>query len=286
MNIIFIILIIIVISLFIYKIFNKKSLLPKKIWILWLQGWENAPWLSKRVSESWEINNPDWEIIYISLDNLNDYVNDIDYIYDETKNISPAAKSDIIRLSLLKNHGGVWADATMLCLQPLDHWIHNSVKPSSLWMYHGNGGYMEHGEGPASWFIVSLKDSYMITKWKELCDDYWNINNEAHDYFWMDILFKKLFDNDEKFKKLWLQVPNLNCELFGQSNITAYYALEDDSPEFKELMLNKPPYAVKLCNKLWNNIFSEPDSDKYDNTNGYYIIEMSKRKFIYKHDMN
>lgn len=96
-------------------------MLQKNIFLLWLQGWESAKWLNKQVGESWEINNPEWKIHYIDLVNLKDYVNDIDYIYDEQKIISPQAKSDIIRLSLLKNHGGIWADTTMLCMQPLDH---------------------------------------------------------------------------------------------------------------------------------------------------------------------
>jgi len=76
--------------------------LSKNIFILWLQGWDNAIWLTKQVAESWKINNPDWKLHYICLNNLKDYVDDIDYIYDNNKIISPQAKSDIIRLSLLK----------------------------------------------------------------------------------------------------------------------------------------------------------------------------------------
>jgi mannosyltransferase OCH1-like enzyme len=35
-------------------------------------------------------------------------------------NMTIQAKSDMIRLHVLSTHGGVWADSTMLCLQPLD----------------------------------------------------------------------------------------------------------------------------------------------------------------------
>ena len=55
----------------------------KNIFLLCLQGWDNAPWLYREVSESWEINNPDWKIHYIDFKNLKDYVDDIDYIYDK-----------------------------------------------------------------------------------------------------------------------------------------------------------------------------------------------------------
>tara|TARA_Y100001978_G_scaffold192939_1_gene198535 strand:- start:580 stop:687 length:108 start_codon:yes stop_codon:yes gene_type:complete len=31
----------------------------KNIFLLWLQGWDKAPWLQREVLESWIINNPD-----------------------------------------------------------------------------------------------------------------------------------------------------------------------------------------------------------------------------------
>jgi len=92
----------------------------KTIWLLWFQGWENAPYLQREVALSWENNNPGWKIQYLDMNNLNDFIKYIDYMYDTNKQISLQAKSDIVRLSLLKNHGGVWADSTMLCMQPLD----------------------------------------------------------------------------------------------------------------------------------------------------------------------
>ena len=113
----------------------------KTIWLLWLQGWDKAPWLPHQIKRSWEVKNPDWNVRLITRDNLKDYVTDIDYVYQDS--ISPQAKSDIIRLSLLKNHGGVWADATLLCMQPLDNWVNDAIAPSNFWMYHGTGGQMD-----------------------------------------------------------------------------------------------------------------------------------------------
>ena len=101
-----------------------------------MQGWGNAPWLYREVSESWEINNPDWKIHYIDFNNLKDYVDDIDYIYDKSKDIKPA-QSDIIRLSLLKNHG-VYGLTLLSCMQPLDHWAQEAVSHSGIWMYHAH----------------------------------------------------------------------------------------------------------------------------------------------------
>ena len=102
--------------------------MQKNIFLLWLQGWTNAPWLQKKVLKSWTINNPDWNIYLIDENNLAKYVNDIHYIFDKSKKITPQAKSDIIRLSLLKNHGGIWADSTLLCMQPLNYWVFEALK--------------------------------------------------------------------------------------------------------------------------------------------------------------
>lgn len=260
-------------------------MLQKNIFLLWLQGWDKANWLNKKVGESWEINNPEWKVHYIDLNNLKDYVTDIDYIYDTKKNISPQAKSDIIRLTLLKNHGGVWADATMLCMQPLDHWVFDAVEPANLWMYHGHGGGMSKEHGPASWFIVSKKGEYIISKWKDACDKYWNENNSATNYFWMDMLFRGLFNDDEQFKKLWLKVPYLYCELDGQSHTLAHHKMENNTPHLKELFETKPPYALKFWNS-WYHMFSDITTEKCINSNGYYAIQLSTRRMCYKHPMS
>lgn len=261
--------------------------LNKTIWLLWLQGWEDAYWLNKQVAESWQIQNPDWKIEYVTLSNLSNFVKDIDYIYDPRKNISHQAKSDIIRLSLLKNHGGVWADATMLCLQSLDDWVEDAVSPSGLWMYRGPGADLDKKYGPASWFILSVKEGYMITRWKEQCDFFWNKNNLTNNYFWIDSLFRGLLENDAQFRELWSKTPAICCEDDGQSHCLAPYnrGFEKNDTHIKDLLLHKPPYALKLWTRQWMDTFPDINSENCKNSNGYFAIQMSKRiGHNYKHE--
>ena len=250
--------------------------IEKNIFILWLQGWDSAGWLNKQVAESWEVNNPGWRVHYIDAVNLKQYVQGIDYIYDANKDISPAAKSDIIRLALLNKHGGVWADATLLCMQPLDKWVDRAVDPAGLWMYHGTGGGMSVDEGPASWFIVSKKGSYMISKWKAACDDFWNSHGSTDNYFWMDALFKNLYETDSRFRNDWSKTPYLNCEEDGMSHTLATHGMEKDTPHIKKLFKEQPPYALKLWSR-WHSMFPDPESEDCKKSNGYYAIQMSKR---------
>ena len=75
-------------------------MLDKNIFLLWLQGWENATWLNKQVAISWETNNPEWRVHYIDLENLKNYVTDIDYIYDTNKILQHNYDGDFITASL------------------------------------------------------------------------------------------------------------------------------------------------------------------------------------------
>lgn len=238
--------------------FNKDSYLPKTIWLLWLQGWDTVPYVVQSVRTSWEKHNPGWTVKLITEDNLHEYV-DIPYI---NKVKSPAAKSDIIRLSLLEKHGGVWADATMLCMQPLDNWVHKLIQPSSIWMYHGR----EDCTVLASWFIIAKKDSYMIKRWKEKCDEYWKNKTEAHEYSWMDFLWIDLYNNDDKFKQEWSKVPKICCEDKGQSHMLAM-KVNEIHPDLQDIIKNNPPHAIKLSHHNFN------ESDK--NTNGNVAIKKS-----------
>ena len=49
--------------------------LNKVVWLFWAQGWDNAPrWIVKRVRESWEINNPTWDIKCLNDDTVKEYL--------------------------------------------------------------------------------------------------------------------------------------------------------------------------------------------------------------------
>ena len=144
---------------------------------------------------------------------------------------------------------------------------------------------MEKEVGPAIWFIVSKKESYMIVKWKEESDRYWKSHFHPYTYFWLDEWFKKLFYEDEHFKTLWLKVPYIYCEEDGQSHTLAHHRMENNSPHIKELFKRQPPYALK-CWNYWNDIFTTMDREKVLNSNYYFALQMSKRKYCFKHTMS
>lgn len=239
----------------------RFSNVPKKIWILWLQGWDNAPYIVKKVNESWIKHNPEYEIIQLSRNNIKDYIPDIQNQDKKTDQ----AYSDIIRLSLLEKYGGVWADSTMLCMKSLDNLV-NSIY-GDIWMYHGGDSckYL------ASWFIVCKKNSYIMKKWKEKCDEYWKNRDLPDEYFWMDKLWIDLYNSDEVFKKNWDSFePKICCGDIGESHVFAGKVNNKDE-DLQKIISEKRPYAIKLS----HHNFNEHDKEN----NGNFAINLSLNFF-------
>jgi len=234
---------------------SEELKFPKIVWLVWFQGWDKAPNLVLKVRDSWKHHNPDWEIKELNDDNIKSYIG-----FDLPNDASYAAKSDIIRISLLKKHGGVWADATMLCLRPLDSWVYEAIEPAKLWMYHGR----DNGRGPASWFIVSYSNSYIISKWYDKVREFWSEPRPNFNYFFMDELFGQLTKEDDQFVKEWQKVPFLNCEDEGSAHHLAGHVFNYDENRLNKVK-EHVPYALKLSNH----------GNMNENTNGWHMVTFS-----------
>jgi len=244
-------LVIIIISLVIFiSIWVKRKKIPKRIvpgntiWLLWFQGFEKSPYVVKRVVESWKKHNPSWNVELVTDENLHTYLHFPSHILKKRKLqiIQDQAFSDIIRISLLYHHGGIWADATLLCLRPLDDWVYHCLAPTGFWMYRG---YRER-KGPASWFIVSIKGNYLINSWYESMVQFWKKqSNKDYNYFWMDDLYFKELESNERFRTIWNHTPFLDCEeeshLFANRGV---FVPVDEN--IKNLIHSKCPYVMKL----------------------------------------
>ena len=104
-----------------------KSEYADCIWICWWQGLNQAPDLVKVCVNSIKRNAGNHRVIVLTEDNYKQYV-DIPAWVEEKKNkgiITRTNYSDLLRLSLLAKHGGMWIDSTFFCTQPvLDDYFH------------------------------------------------------------------------------------------------------------------------------------------------------------------
>ncbi|MBE2169945.1 MULTISPECIES: capsular polysaccharide synthesis protein [unclassified Cobetia] len=146
----------------------------KIIWICWLQGEDQAPPIVKNCIDSWRKNNPEWNVIVITKDNFDYYLEGI--IPNKVMhNISGhyAALSDLIRVALLHNHGGVWADATTFCIKPLNTWLYEA-SPNNFFCFNN----VHKDKTACSWFIYSDKYNPIISNWLYVSISYWESFND------------------------------------------------------------------------------------------------------------
>ena len=228
----------------------------KTVWLLWYQGWGDAPYIVRAVAYSWQMHNPGWDVVLLSRHNLHHYVNSSYYDYPHVKE---AAKSDIIRLHLLAEHGGVWADSTMLCFVPLDAWLPAAFQPAGFWAYsYQVENPSEHiarsFRGIGVWLMAAKKHTVLIDRWVALCDDYWSqvhANTTQYPYFWMAQLFDRVMKEDDDAYLQWNSVPSLDCnEGYGANllrNRSAHEAPVDAA--LLTALRTRPPYAMKLSTR-------------------------------------
>lgn len=212
----------------------------RTVWMLWLQGEEDAPELVKACIASWRRHNPDWDIRVLTESDLAEL-----WATDEDRQIaqkmSRQALSDLVRLTLLTKEGGVWADATCLCMMPLENWL-------PAFMARGFFAFDRPGNDRpvASWFLAAKQDSYITHAWLDAVRKVWSLetvkgadgiekaarlikllpkegplwrqeafwrDNDMLPYFWVHYLFDLLLHRDQKFRRIWANVPKFSANV-------------------------------------------------------------------------
>lgn len=187
----------------------KKQPLTKIIWLLWLQGFDKAPEIVKKCVESWAKHNKGWKIVKLDENNLSSYVDISKHISkDQKATMSPNHYANVIRLLLLKIHGGFWVDATNYCVKPIDAWFHPYAK-------EGFFVFSRDGYGPdrvvGNWFIYAEKNNYLLDKWLEATLNFWKEKGDDKVYHWQPKLFFNLCKTDKIFRELWSKVPKFSA---------------------------------------------------------------------------
>ena len=179
---------------------NKKNVLPRKLWILWYQGFSDAPLIVKICIESWINKNPGWDVIILNKTNINNYIT-LDVPKEIINRLNLNHQSDLVRLALLSKYGGVWADATTFCINPLDEWIDD---------YANSGFFVFSRPTPdkmiSSWFIASEKECPLVRKLYERLALYWrqnSFNRPTRFQFKANRLLVRVLNRSEKTTKYW-----------------------------------------------------------------------------------
>jgi hypothetical protein len=248
--------------------------LPNTIWILWLQGESSAPSVVKWCINSWRSLNPKWRVVVLDAYNFSSYVK----LYIDSSlfcKLSMPMRSDLIRLSLMEQQGGVWADATLLCLRPLDEYVNSLIKDSEFFAFRRFSGERVI----STWFIVACPRNPLPTIWNQFLSNYFYLNPPLDCYpNWKKAIhraFRNAFKIHPDLTLLWLSKPVMNLagpHPYFLAHYIFYYVVSRNTE----------------CNKIWRstvekwNSFSKTVSRlALEKDDGSYVKSLLQREDSY-----
>lgn len=173
------------------------------VWIFWFQGIENAPYLVKKCYESVKNNFINYDVRIITQNNIDQYIQFPNYIYEKLNNgkITLTHFSDLVRLELLTQYGGIWMDATVFCSGGD---IPKYMTDSDLFMFQClKPGLDGHSRRISSWYISAKSHNEILELTRKLLLFYWKKHNKLIDYFLIHDFFELAI---EEFPDLWENV--------------------------------------------------------------------------------
>ena len=183
---------------------DEKPSRKKVVWFCWLQGIDQAPKLVRKCYENIKNNLSEYEVVIITEDNFKNYISIPQYIIDKWKKgiIYTPCFTDIIRINLLIEYGGLWIDSTVLFTgDRLPKYI-----DSNLFMYKC---YMNNEPWIVSsnWLIAANKNNPILKLTRDLLYKYYEKRRIMEHYFMFHLLFALAAN---RFKEEWEEVPLYN----------------------------------------------------------------------------
>lgn len=177
------------------------------VWVCWLQGIENAPFLVKRCYGSMQKYLKNEKIIVLTEETINNYVTFPDFIIEKYKKgyITKTHLTDLLRLELLSKHGGIWIDATVLCTGEIPYYIKESDFFITRSLKPGRDG---KAVPISSWFMVAKRNNKTVIAIRELMYEYWRRNSKLIDYFLIHNFIQLALERFPEEEKKMIKYPN------------------------------------------------------------------------------
>lgn len=199
-----------------YLPINMTVEIDRTIWIMWYQGLEEAPLIVKRCISSIERYKPKgYNIVILSAANLSQYVEIPEYILLalEEGNMSLTHFSDLIRLYLLVEYGGIWIDSTVYLCGEVPAFMY-----TGLFLFNNVSVTAVPVIKNSSWWISAEKNDYILSKTLNLLENYWRNERDLIEYFLLHIAMAKVINEDLRASAEYKKVPcfsNLNAHYFA-----------------------------------------------------------------------
>lgn len=186
------------------------------VWVLWLQGLDQAPELVRMCIKSICTNMPSVaEVKLLTLDNLGQYIRVPDWIIQKVNEgkISLTHFSDIVRMGLLYRYGGMWIDAT--------YYVHRAVEAEFFDReFYTNRLSVPQWRADISrsrWAgnCMLMKPGNLLAKFALECFyEYWKLKDDMIDYYLIDYVIALAYDNLPEVRRMIDDCPYSQPQVF------------------------------------------------------------------------
>lgn len=188
----------------------QDGVINNTVWIMWLQGLDNAPIIVKKAVKSVEQSLPNQKVIILDSSNFQEYVNIPSDIIEKWKlgKISNPHFSDIVRMELLIQNGGTWFDATLMLDKNFETLQNILDSKQTFFFQNMRPGQMGNSIWLSSWFIHTSSNEPTLVRVREILYDYWRQYNYSIDYFLFHIVWHLVYEfHEDEYKKI-KKIPN------------------------------------------------------------------------------
>ena len=180
------------------------------VWVLWWQGIDKAPDIVKICIQSIRKNIGDRKLVILDESNFRDYTN-LNPKYENLVKLEVISKtqfSDLLRLNLLYNQGGIWLDSTYLLTGELPDYINDLY---FFTVRHGMN--KEYPMSKGLWTGSALGVAAYADEIKlfiDVYDNYFEKHNALIDYLLIDYVFAVCCDYCATIREMFINVPPNN----------------------------------------------------------------------------
>ncbi|MDE6010156.1 MAG: capsular polysaccharide synthesis protein [Muribaculaceae bacterium] len=180
---------------------------PERAFSIWLQGEEQAPPLVKACFRSMR-RELTQEVVVLDENSIFDWITLPDYIIDKwhAGKIKAAHFSDICRVELLYEHGGIWVDATDFVTSPVPRF----VMDADFFMFMAGKSISWWYSFVQNCFIRARKGDRLLALWRDAIFRYWKEENSIVNYLAHQLLFKMVTEENEEAARLFRRMPHVD----------------------------------------------------------------------------
>lgn len=178
---------------------------PTRIFSIWFQGEEHAPECVKACFDSMR-RHLTQDLVVLDSQTIFDWISLPDDLVTkwEQGKIGMAHFSDICRVELLFQHGGMWFDATDYVTGP----VSKDIMESDFFVFMAGSRIRSWYAYIQNCFIRAKKGNPLLGLWREAIFEYWRYEDRIINYYGHQILFQHLTEINSYARELFAVMPH------------------------------------------------------------------------------